>query len=389
MRTIQWTILTLLLDCWSYVSSHLSESPRHLSDCLSGRNNCTRGLISRLASPDKKRHKSVYIKKEIREKMGHSSTTTHHERSGKKMKKPTKKIEIKRDFKPKTLKQPKMDRVQDEDKHHLFQAQIDRKSRRNASKLVNIHPLSLPNHNKKNITNDRFRRIHDYRAKRKPKVYVNSTVAKGRGMSTLNTHINNRQSRIDPCDNRWYKRYSTLHSRAARLINSVPSEKWSDSLFEKEHFKVVIYIAREGLWNGRRSGGVGDRFSLISVFAMCVLHNAAFFIDYPGLSEVFVSGKGGLLWSVNASGYIAKNGYRSTVTEFPDHEEMLSLFSNPKKSITVVRTARGMITYLFQSYHYKPLLEEMGFDYGKYSCNDIIYPSFAMYMSRNYFWLSF
>lgn len=109
-----------------------------------------------------------------------------------------------------------------------------------------------------------------------------------------------------------------MHARAAQILNSVPSEEWSRSLLEKEGLRVFIYIAREGMWQGIRSGGAADRFSLVSFFAMALTHNTAFFIDYPSLSDAFVSGIGGLSWKVNATGYINKHGYKKTVLHFPD-----------------------------------------------------------------------
>ena len=186
----------------------------------------------------------------------------------------------------------------------------------------------------------------------------------------------------DQCPLQWHSDYSVMHAKAAKILNSVPSEEWDPSLLEKEGLRVFIYIAREGKWENLKSGGVADRFSLVGMFATCLAHNTAFFIDYPGLSDVFSSGAGNLSWSVNATGYIDRLGYKETVLHFPDLYKGtrncetwkansfcrdLTLDKHiANNSLTIARTARGKISRtLFKDKFYINIMKSLGFRLGK------------------------
>jgi hypothetical protein len=190
---------------------------------------------------------------------------------------------------------------------------------------------------------------------------------------------------------KWEAKYSALHARAAKILNSVPSEQWSSVIpvLKKEGIRVFIYIAREGFWHNLKSGGVGDRFSLVGMFAMSLAHNTAFFLDYPGLSDVFDQGGGndrGIAWSVNATGYIEKKGYSNAVLHFPDIYPLKQKCGRNKgiseanghfcrdtrlddhisnNTLTIARTARGKITVMFKEKYYKHALSVLNLKHGE------------------------
>ena len=206
------------------------------------------------------------------------------------------------------------------------------------------------------------------------------------GLDTNNT-IGNGTTR-DPaqlslCGYAWHADYAAMHARAAKILHSVSSEEWNTTRLEEEGLRVFIYIAREGTWEKLKSGGVGDRFSLVSMLAMSLAHHTAFFIDYPGLKEAFDSGAGGLSWAVDASGYIERHGYRQTVLHFPDLRgttHSCTMGNNEghlcrdltldrhiaNRTFTIARTARGKITVMFneQEVYYRNILKQMGLEHG-------------------------
>lgn len=208
-------------------------------------------------------------------------------------------------------------------------------------------------------------------------------------LSELNTTIYDRRTEDASllCATNWQEKYAAMHARAANILHSVPSEEWDLSYLRKEGLRVFIYIAREGYWEGLKSGGVADRFSLVGLFALALAHNTAFFIDYPGLDEVFDSGSGGLSWSVNATGYIEKHGYKNTVLHFPDlyPKKVGGRVKCPpgnyghkcrdlriddhmaNNTLSIARTARGRITLMFhpQEVYYQPKLSALGLKHGK------------------------
>lgn len=211
----------------------------------------------------------------------------------------------------------------------------------------------------------------------------NSSVPRKINMQSLDTRI--RVSSPDStalCMNQWHTSYASMHARAAAILRRVPSKDWTPELLEKEGVRAFIYIAREGVWEKIKSGGVADRFSLVGMFAMCLAHNTAFFIDYPGISDVFDTGSGQLSWSVDATGYINKHGYANSVLHFPDlfqgkhhctrwHGNLvcrnLTLDNHiANSSLTIARTARGKITVMFKDDYYSRVFRQLGVEYGKY-----------------------
>ena len=67
--------------------------------------------------------------------------------------------------------------------------------------------------------------------------------------------------------------------------------------------RIVVALIREGKFGGQFSGGIGDRFTgLVTVFALALLNDVPFFLDFPRLQGVLQSGDGALAWNLNISG---------------------------------------------------------------------------------------
>ncbi len=67
--------------------------------------------------------------------------------------------------------------------------------------------------------------------------------------------------------------------------------------------RVIVALVREGRFEGQYSGGVGDRFTgLITIFALALLNDVPFFLDFPGLSEVFSPGDSPIAWNISLTG---------------------------------------------------------------------------------------
>jgi hypothetical protein len=124
------------------------------------------------------------------------------------------------------------------------------------------------------------------------------------------------------------------------------------------------------MWERIRSGGAGDRFSIVGQFALSLAHNTAFFIDYPGLAKVYVPGVGKLSLGIDATGYIEKHGYKATVLPFPDIWGFDGVFDHNsihKRTFTIARTSRGMITHMFRESYYKDIVKKLHFKHGRMS----------------------
>ena len=202
-------------------------------------------------------------------------------------------------------------------------------------------------------------------------------------LDTNNKNINKNMYEMELCGTSWQEEYSQLHSYTSKIIKSISSDKWSIDMLKKNNIRVFIYLSREGKLGKLKSGGVADRFSLISMFAMCLIYQTAFFIDYPGLNHAFESGYGGLSWNIDVDGYINQYGFHNVVLNFPDlfgERNDYHCYNGTKgkicrnygldkhianSTLTIARTARGKITSMFKEDYYINKFQQLNLTHGK------------------------
>ena len=198
-----------------------------------------------------------------------------------------------------------------------------------------------------------------------------------------NKNINKNMHDKELCGTSWQEEYSQLHSYTSKIMKSISSDKWSIDMLKKNNIRVFIYLSREGKLGKLKSGGVADRFSLISMFAMCLIYQTAFFIDYPGLNRAFESGYGGLSWDIDVDGYINQHGFHNVVLNFPDlfgERNDYHCYNGTKgkicrnygldkhianSTLTIARTARGKITSMFKEDYYIKKFQQLNLTHGK------------------------
>ena len=109
------------------------------------------------------------------------------------------------------------------------------------------------------------------------------------------------------CGSGWQEHYRRLHAPAYQLLASTPPPLWEDELHSRD-MRVAVALVREGKFKGQYSGGVGDRFTgLVTVFALSLLNDVPFFIDFPHLSKVLSRGSGNINWDINIRGTTSQN----------------------------------------------------------------------------------
>lgn len=83
---------------------------------------------------------------------------------------------------------------------------------------------------------------------------------------------------------------------------SVPLSQWDEVLRQKQ-LHVAIQLVRDGKYHGSKNGGVGDRFTgMVTFFALALLNDVPFFMDYSRLHDAFVTGEGKLDWALQIEG---------------------------------------------------------------------------------------
>ena len=133
----------------------------------------------------------------------------------------------------------------------------------------------------------------------------------------------------------------------------------------------LIFLVREVTsWsvlqsaNNRLSGGFADRTTgLISAFALALLANATFLVDWPDLGKLFSSPLG-LEWNCPGCGDVAlrRSGAQSLVFPFQagaDPEQVLASVAVPSR-VTVLRGAQGILHRLVDSRVLGPRMAALG-----------------------------
>jgi hypothetical protein len=148
----------------------------------------------------------------------------------------------------------------------------------------------------------------------------------------------------------WSSRYAALHRSAREALTT-------GRLASPASVRALIFMVREGEWGGSGrnatrgfSGGFADRITgLVTMFALCIATQTAFFVDWPGLEGVFDIGRGGLPVWFNAS-HLKRN---HALVELPVRQGEWKLaalerrlHSNP---ITVVRNDHGALGKAFEA----------------------------------------
>ena len=111
-------------------------------------------------------------------------------------------------------------------------------------------------------------------------------------------------------------------------------------------YRALVYVAREGQWKGRLSGGIADRTTgMVSLFAVALAYNTAFFIDFPGLSEAYAPGEGNLdLW-YDIGSHVDESSELPNLIDFPfQKEETKALFDSVStQPVTFARAGKGSL----------------------------------------------
>ena len=163
----------------------------------------------------------------------------------------------------------------------------------------------------------------------------------------------------------WTSKYAVLHSSARAALesghlgsrNDLAERVVGPGVASSLTVKALVFMVREGEWGGPGvnatrgfSGGFADRITgLISMFALCIATNTAFFVDWPGLDEVFEIGSGGLRVLVDASRLQRNHG----LVEVPVRQGEWKVAALERKlrssPITIVRSDHGALGRAFEA----------------------------------------
>ena len=152
-----------------------------------------------------------------------------------------------------------------------------------------------------------------------------------------------------------WEAYAGMHARELRAGASVGSGSRP----------CLIFMARDNVVDGRLSGGFADRMTgLISSFAVAILANATFLIDWPDLARLFASPLG-LQWHCPGCADDALRLPRTAKLHFPFQSRNVSVPSviaavRFRARVTVIREARGQLHKLVGHHVYAQQLAALG-----------------------------